>query len=121
MEKTQNLVAVPYASKWSNLGGWDAVWFESKPDASGNVTSETAHAIECVNSLLRSESSRQQVVSIGLDNVMAIAMPDAVLVADKERAQDVKKLCNCSSPNTFHKRKYFQNITAHGVGSRALS
>ena len=91
MEKTQNLVAVPYASKWSDLGGWNAVWSESKPDASGNVTSETAHAIECVNSLLRSESSRQQVVGIGLNNIVAIAMPDAVLVAPKERAQDVKK------------------------------
>lgn len=91
MEKVQNLVAVPYASKWSDLGGWDAVWSESEPDASGNVTSETAHAIECSNSLLRSESNSQQVVGIGLNDIMAIAMPDAVLVAPKERAQDVKK------------------------------
>ena len=91
MEKAENLVAVPYASKWSDLGGWDAVWSESNPDASGNVTSETAHAIECSNSLLRSESGSQQVVGMGLNNIMAIAMPDAVLVAPKERAQDVKK------------------------------
>ena len=91
MERAQNLVAVPYTSKWSDLGGWDAVWSESNPDAAGNVTSETAHAIECSNSLLRSESSSQQVVGIGLDSIMAIAMPDAVLVAPKERAQDVKK------------------------------
>ena len=91
MEKAQNLVAVPYDSKWSDLGGWDAVWSESKSDASGNVTSETAHAIECSNRLLRSESSSQQVVGIGLNNIMAIAMPDAVLVAPKERAQDVKQ------------------------------
>lgn len=91
MEKADNLVAVPYASKWSDLGGWDAVWSESKPDASGNVTSETAHAIECSNSLLRSESSSQQLVGIGLNDIMAIAMPDAVLVAPKKHAQDVKK------------------------------
>ena len=91
MEKAQNLVAVPYASKWSDLGGWDAVWSESRSDASGNVTSETAHAIECKNSLLRSESGGQQVVGIGLNDIMVIAMPDAVLVAPKERAQDVKK------------------------------
>jgi mannose-1-phosphate guanylyltransferase/mannose-6-phosphate isomerase len=91
MEKAQNLVAVPYASQWSDLGGWDAVWSESRSDASGNVTSETAHAIECSNSLLRSESSGQQVVGIGLNDIMAIAMPDAVLVAPKDRAQDVKK------------------------------
>jgi mannose-1-phosphate guanylyltransferase/mannose-6-phosphate isomerase len=91
MEKAQNLVAVPYFSKWSDLGGWDAVWSESKRDILGNVTSKTAHAIECKNSLLRSESSSQQIVGLGLNNIIAIAMPDAVLVAPKERAQDVKK------------------------------
>jgi mannose-1-phosphate guanylyltransferase / mannose-6-phosphate isomerase len=91
MERAQNLVAVPYASKWSDLGGWDAVWSESTPDTLGNVTSETAHAIECSNSLLRAESPSQQVVGIGLNDIMAIAMPDAVLVAPIERAQDVKK------------------------------
>ncbi len=91
MEKAQNLVAVPYTSKWSDLGGWDAVWSESNQDLSGNVTSETAHAIESSNSLLRAESSFQQVVGIGLDNIIAIAMHDAVLVAHKDRAQDVKR------------------------------
>lgn len=91
MEKAQNLVAVPYSSKWSDLGGWDAVWSESQPDSSGNVTSDTAHAIECSNSLLRSESSGQQVVGIGLNDIIAIAMPDAVLVAPKDRAQEVKR------------------------------
>ena len=91
MEKAENLVAVPYASKWSDLGGWDAVWAESKPDSAGNVTSKTAHAFECSNSLLRSESADLQVVGIGLNDIIAVAMPDAVLVAPKDRAQDVKK------------------------------
>jgi len=91
MEKAQNLVAVPFTSKWSDLGGWDAVSAECEQDTSGNVVSETAHTIDCTNSLLRSESSTQQVVGIGLDSIMAIAMPDAVLIAPKGRAQDVKK------------------------------
>ena len=91
MEKSQNLVAVPFTSKWSDLGGWDAIWAECNADSTGNVLSDNAHAIECTNSLLRSESDSQQVVGIGLDNIMAIAMPDAVLVAHKERAQDVKR------------------------------
>ena len=90
MEKAQNLVAVPYTAKWSDLGGWDAVWAESNPDQLGNVTSKSAYAIECSNSLLRSESETQHVVGIGLNNILAIAMPDAVLVANKNRAQDVK-------------------------------
>ena len=91
MEKARNLVSVPYSSKWSDLGGWDAVWSESNQDISGNVTSENAHAIDCSNSLLRSESRSQQVVGLGLNDIIAIAMPDAVLVAPKKQAQDVKK------------------------------
>ena len=47
MEKVQNLAVVPYASKWSDLGGWDAVWSESNPDADGNVISENAFAVGC--------------------------------------------------------------------------
>ena len=88
MEKAKNLVAVPYASKWSDLGGWDAVWAESKPDALGNVTSETAHAIGCSNSLLRSESSGQQVVGIGLNDNDSHA---GSVLLPKNRAQEVKK------------------------------
>jgi mannose-1-phosphate guanylyltransferase / mannose-6-phosphate isomerase len=91
MEKAKNLVAVPFKSKWSDLGGWDAVWAESTPDVKGNVTSAGAHAINCSDTLLRSESSNQQIVGIGLDNIIAVAMPDAVLVARKDRSQEVKK------------------------------
>ena len=90
MEKAQNLVAVPYTAKWSDLGGWDTVWAESNPDSSGNVTSESAYAIKCSNSLLRSESTNQHLVGVGLENILAIAMPDAVLIANKSNAQDVK-------------------------------
>jgi len=91
MEKAPNLSVVPYQAAWSDLGGWDAVWRESGPDANGVVTSEGATAIDCRDTLLRSESDRLEIVGIGLENVMAIAMNDAVLVADMRRAQDVKK------------------------------
>ena len=91
MEKVNNLVAVPYNFKWSDLGSWNAVWSESEQDTSGNVTSETALAIECSNSLLRSENASQQIVGIGLDNIIAISMSDAVLIASKSCAEGVKK------------------------------
>jgi len=90
MEKAPNLSVVPFTAAWSDLGGWDAVWRESGPDAQGVVTSDGAIAIDCENTLLRSDSDRLEVVGIGLKNVMAVAMNDAVLVADMSRAQDVK-------------------------------
>ncbi len=91
MEKSSNLSVVPFDAAWSDLGGWDAVWRESGPDADGVVTSGGATAIDCQNSLLRSDSDQMELVGIGLENIIAVAMNDAVLVADSSRAQDVKK------------------------------
>jgi mannose-1-phosphate guanylyltransferase/mannose-6-phosphate isomerase len=90
MEKAQNLSVMPYGGIWSDLGGWEAVWRDSAPDATGVVTHGPAMAIDCTDTLLRSESGGLRLVGIGLDNIVAIAMPDAVLIADKSRAQDVK-------------------------------
>jgi len=92
MEKADNLVAVAYRSKWSDLGGWDAIWSETHKDENGNAVSDAAHAVSCENSLLRSENSSQQLIGLGLNNIIAVAMPDAVLVANKDHAQDVKKV-----------------------------
>ncbi|WP_376870456.1 mannose-1-phosphate guanylyltransferase/mannose-6-phosphate isomerase [Albirhodobacter sp. R86504] len=91
MERAQNLAVVPFTGGWSDLGGWDAVWREAGPDSEGVVTSGEATAIDCHDTLLRSDSDRVEVVGIGLTNIMAIAMNDAVLIADMSRAQDVKK------------------------------
>ncbi len=90
MEKADNLTVVPFAAGWSDLGGWDAVWRESAPDDRGVVTAGAATAIDCDNSLIRSEDEGLEVVGIGLRDVITVAMPDAVLVADASRAQDVK-------------------------------
>ncbi len=90
MEKASNISVVPFDAGWSDLGGWDAVWREMSHSDDGNATSGAATAINCSNSLLRSESDGLALVGIGLDNVMAVAMDDAVLVADMSKAQDVK-------------------------------
>ncbi|MEM6619329.1 MAG: mannose-1-phosphate guanylyltransferase/mannose-6-phosphate isomerase [Pseudomonadota bacterium] len=91
MEHAENIAAVPFDGKWSDLGGWDAVWSEGGPDAHGVVTHGNAHAIDCDNVLIRSEAAQTAVVGIGLRDLIAVAMPDAVLLVDKSRAQDTKK------------------------------
>lgn len=90
MEKASNLAVMPFASGWSDLGGWDAVWQECGPDAAGNVTSDHATAIGCEGSLLRSENPRIELVGIGLRDIVAVATTDAVLVAHRSQAQQVK-------------------------------
>ncbi|MEM6889073.1 MAG: mannose-1-phosphate guanylyltransferase/mannose-6-phosphate isomerase [Pseudomonadota bacterium] len=90
MEHAENLCVVPFSAGWSDLGDWDAVWRENAPDPQGTVTSGPTTAIDCKNTLLRSEDQRLELVGLGLENIIAVAMTDAVLIADKTRAQDVK-------------------------------
>jgi mannose-1-phosphate guanylyltransferase/mannose-6-phosphate isomerase len=90
MERADSLTVVPFAGHWSDLGGWDAVWREAGPDADGVVTSGPASALDCENTLLYATSQGQEVVGLGLKDTVVVAMPDAVLVADASRAQEVR-------------------------------
>jgi len=92
MEKSSNLVAVPLNLEWSDLGDWDAVWREMGPDDAGVAKSKNAISINCSNSLLRSESQSQRIVGVGVKDIIAVAMPDAVLVVQKGNAQDIKSV-----------------------------
>ena len=89
MEKTGDLAVMPYGGEWSDLGDWNAVWRQTEAD--GLALSGPALALDCTDTLLRSENPAQAIVGIGLDDIVAIAMPDAVLVARKDRAQEVKE------------------------------
>lgn len=91
MERADNLSVVEYAAGWSDLGGWDAVAREMGADDAGVSTSGAVTAIDCADTLLRSDSEGVELVGIGLKNLVVVAMNDAVLVADRSRAQDVKK------------------------------
>ena len=91
MENSDNLAVMPYRGGWSDLGGWEAVWLESGPDADGNVVTEQATAIDCSGTLLRSETPGLEVVGVGLEDMVVVAMADAVLVAPKDQSQRVKE------------------------------
>jgi mannose-1-phosphate guanylyltransferase/mannose-6-phosphate isomerase len=90
MERATGLSVVPFDGGWSDLGGWETVWREMGPDASGVATSGAVHAIDCKDTLLRAEGEGQVLIGLGLENMIAIAMPDAVLVAPMDRAQDLR-------------------------------
>ena len=90
MEKAFNLVAIPLNTAWSDLGGWDSVWKEQPADENGVVTTGAATSISCEDTLLYSGSDSLELVGLGLKNIVAVALSDAVLVANKDKAQDVK-------------------------------
>ena len=90
MERAPNLSVVPYGGAWSDLGDWQAVWREGEPDTAGVVTTGPSMALDCKDTLLQATSKTQEIVGIGLQGIVAVAMPDAVLVAHKDRVQEVK-------------------------------
>ncbi len=94
MEKAANVSVVRFDGKWSDLGSWESVWQESDKDGAGNALSDHVTALDCENSLLRSESDEIELVGIGLKNVVAVAMRDAVMVADMSDSQNVKTAVN---------------------------
>lgn len=91
MEKAQNLAVMPFTGAWSDLGSWESVWQASEIDAEGTSISEGSLAIDCRDTLLRSEALGQRIVGIGLEDIVAIAMPDAVLVMHRSQSQRAKE------------------------------
>src|SRR5690606_17591205 len=83
---------VPMKAGWSDVGAWDALWEVMDKDSSGNATRGDALLEDAKASLLFSSS--RLIAGVGLDNVVVVETPDAVLVADKRRTQDVKKIVN---------------------------
>jgi mannose-1-phosphate guanylyltransferase/mannose-6-phosphate isomerase len=98
---------VPLDAGWSDLGAWDAVWQVSAHDADGNASQGDALIEDSHNTLVHATS--RLVAAVGLDNVVVVETPDAVLVADRSKSQDVKKIVNklaaqSRSEGTLHRR-----------------
>jgi mannose-1-phosphate guanylyltransferase/mannose-6-phosphate isomerase len=92
MERAPNLSVMPYNGSWSDLGDWQAMWREGDADSDGVVTNGPSTALDCKNTLLHATTETQELVAMGLEDIIVVAMPDAVLVAHKDRAQDVKNV-----------------------------
>jgi len=90
MEKTKKAKVVPYKGDWSDIGAWDALYDFAEKDDNQNVLSGDVMSEGSNNCLIRSES--RLVTAVGVDNLVIVETADAVLVMDKNNAQDVKKI-----------------------------
>jgi mannose-1-phosphate guanylyltransferase/mannose-6-phosphate isomerase len=81
---------VPLDAGWNDLGAWDAVWQLGPSDAQGNVSHGDTLLIDSTDCLVH--ASTRLVSTVGVDNLVVIETADAVLVVDKTRSQDVKKI-----------------------------
>ena len=85
-----SLLMIPLDAGWNDLGAWDAVWQVGSRDADGNVVKGDTLHVDTSNTLIHATSRLVSVV--GVDNLVIIETADAVLVADRTRSQDVKKI-----------------------------
>ena len=90
MEKTDDAVVVPLDAHWSDVGSWSALHEACEQDADGNVIRGDVLAEQTHNSYLYAES--RLVAVVGLNDHVVIETKDAVLVAPRDRVQEVKAL-----------------------------
>ncbi len=87
---THDVVTLPLQAGWNDVGGFEALWQVSAQDAQGNVLQGDVVIDQTTQCFIRSE--QQLVATVGVDNLVVIATKDAVLVADKSKAQHVKNI-----------------------------
>lgn len=90
MEKTDSAVVVPMDAGWSDVGAWSSLWEVTEKDSYGNAVRGDVMAHNTQDCLIH--STNKLVATVGLRDIVIVETKDAVLVADKNQVQDVKKI-----------------------------
>ena len=92
MEHTKDAAMVPLDAGWSDVGSWSSLWETAEKDPQGNASVGDVMLHDTTNSYVNAEGKLVSV--IGLDNVVVVETKDAVLVAHKDKVQDIKHVVN---------------------------
>lgn len=90
MEKTSSAAMVPMDAGWSDIGSWSALWEISEKNLEGNVSFGDVIVHDTNNSYIH--SNNRLIATLGVENLVIIETKDAILVANKDKAQEVKKI-----------------------------
>lgn len=90
MEKTKSAAVIPVDMKWNDIGSWSALWEVGESDSNGNVTHGDVLLEDSFNSYVHSDS--RLVTTVGLNDHVVVETADAVLVAHRDKAQNVKDI-----------------------------
>jgi mannose-1-phosphate guanylyltransferase/mannose-6-phosphate isomerase len=109
MEKTDKGAVLALDCGWSDVGAWSALWEVGERDENGNVVTGDVLLDQCKGSFIRSES--RLIAATGVEDLVVVETTDAVLIADRNRVQDVKNLVNAlkaqgRSETKLHARVY---------------
>jgi mannose-1-phosphate guanylyltransferase/mannose-6-phosphate isomerase len=92
IEKTKNLCMVEARFYWRDLGSWDAVYNELPKDSKNNVFSSNCVSLESNGNFIFSADTNRLITTVGIKNLIIVDTKDALLICNKSRAQDVKKI-----------------------------
>lgn len=122
MEKTDSAVVIPLDAGWSDIGSWSALWDISDKDEQGNTCKGDVLAVDTHDSYLHTNG--RLLATVGIKDLVVVETDDAVLVADKNRVQDVKTVVNQlqaqgRSERESHRKVYrpwgmYDSIAANG-------
>ena len=90
MEKTAHAKVVPAQFEWHDIGSWSALWGVTECDAQGNSLLGDVQAVDTRDTYVRAED--RLVATLGVDNLVVVETSDAVLVAQRDRLQDVREV-----------------------------
>ena len=113
MEKASNIAVIPGDFGWSDIGAWNAVAEVTPADEHGNTVNSVADASETIVIDSRNthiESQDRIVAAIGLDNLLIVDTPDALLVADKSKSQEVKQVVSQLKANGHDAHKLHRTV-----------
>ncbi len=110
MEKTDKAMVVPLDAHWNDVGSWTALWEIGEQNEENNVISGDVYTHDVKNCYIRAETNL--VAGVGLDGLIIVETPDGIMIADKERAQDIKyivdKLKHDQRSEVVHHRKVYR-------------
>lgn len=110
MEKTDKGAMVPLSAGWNDMGSWESLWQEGEKDSDGNVIRGDVVLQDVKNSLLI--STDRLVTAVGVDSHIVVETTDAVLIAPRDRVQDVKGIVDSlrrkDRPHTITHRKVYR-------------
>jgi len=109
MEKTAAAAVVPVDMGWNDVGSWSALWDIADKDGSGNAIKGDVIAVDSRNSLLRTEGPA--LAAVGLDDMVVVATADAILVAHKDKVQDVRKVVDTLARS--NRNEHISHITVY--------
>lgn len=108
MEHTEHAVVVPLDAQWSDVGSFSSLWEVSPKDKEGNVSQGDVISQSTTNCYINAQN--RLVTTVGVDNLVIVETKDAILVANKDKVQEVKSIVNKLKADNRYEYKHQREV-----------